>query len=55
MERLGQSYAVWGLGLLTPTIPTGIVGLRTVAPTTAEAQAAYDDGYLTEQPERTKK
>ena len=55
VERLGQSYAVWGLGLLTPTIPTGIVGLRTVAPTVADAQTAYEDGYLTEAPERAKK
>jgi phage head maturation protease len=55
VERLGQSYAVWGLGLLTPTIPTGIVGLRTVAPTTADEQQAYDDGYLTDPPEKVAK
>jgi hypothetical protein len=55
VERLGQSYAVWGLGLLTPTIPTGVVGLRTVAPTVADEQTAYDDGYLSEPPEKAAK
>jgi hypothetical protein len=55
VERLGESYAVWGMGLLTPTIPTGIVGLRAVAPTTADAQQSFEDGYLLEAPERGKK
>jgi len=52
VEKLGESYAVWGMGLLTPTVPTGIVGLRVAAPTTADAQAAFEDGWLTEAPER---
>lgn len=55
VERLGESYAVWGLGLLTPTIPTGVVGLRAAAPTTAEAQQSFEDGYLTEPPEKKAK
>lgn len=55
VERLGESYAVWGMGLLTPTIPTGIVGLRTVAPTTADEQEAFELGYLTDPPEKPAK
>jgi hypothetical protein len=55
VEKLGQSYAVWGMGLLTPTIPTGIVGLRVAAPTTADAQQSFEDGYLMELPEKSKK
>jgi len=55
VEKLGQNYAVWGMGLLTPTVPTGIVGLRVAAPTTADAQQAFEDGYLMDAPERSKK
>jgi len=50
VERLGESYAVWGMGLLTPTVPTGIVGLRATAPTVEDAQTSFDDGYLLEAP-----
>jgi hypothetical protein len=54
VEKLGQSYAVWGMGLLTPTVPTGIVGLRAAAPTVEDAQQSFDDGFLFEAPETKK-
>lgn len=54
VEKLGNNYAVWGMALLTPTIPTGIVGLRTVAPTVEEQQANFDAGLIDEAPSAAK-
>ena len=43
------------MALLTPTVPTGVVGLRVVAPTVEEQQANFDAGLIDEQPEKAAK